>query len=112
MWIILSLVCLAIGLVIGLQLPIVLPPEAIKYVSIAILASFDSVFGGIRSHMEESFDLTIFLSGFFANSILAAAFAYLGDRLGLELYLAVAVVFAIRVLQNLAIIRRYLLKKN
>jgi len=35
----------------------------------------------------------------------------LGDRLGLELYLAAVVVFGVRLFQNLGIIRRYLLKK-
>lgn len=103
--------CLAIGLFIGYQLPILLPVAVVKYVSIGVLAALDSVFGGIRAYMEDSFDNTIFISGFFTNSLLAAAFAYLGDRLGLELYLAAVVVFGVRLFQNLGIIRRYLLKK-
>lgn len=105
------LFCLAIGLFIGYQLPILLPVAVVKYVSIGVLAALDSVFGGIRAYMEDSFDNTIFISGFFTNSLLAAGFAYLGDRLGLELYLAAVVVFGVRLFQNLGIIRRYLLKK-
>mgnify|MGYP000850251141 CR=1 FL=1 len=111
MWFLLTLLCLAIGLVIGLQLPIILPMAMVKYVSIGVLAALDSVFGGIRAYMEDAFDTTIFISGFFTNSLLAAGFAYLGDRLGLELYLAAVVVFGVRLFQNLGIIRRYLLKK-
>lgn len=110
MWL-MVLFCLAIGLFIGYQLPILLPVAVVKYVSIGVLAALDSVFGGIRAYMEDSFDNTIFISGFFTNSLMAAGLAYLGDRLGLELYLAAVVVFGVRIFQNLGIIRRYLLKK-
>jgi len=79
--------------------------------SIGVLAALDSVFGGIRAYMEDTFDNTIFISGFITNTLLAAGLAYLGDRLGLELYLAAVVVFGVRLFQNLGIIRRYLLKK-
>jgi small basic protein len=107
----LTLFCLIVGLLIGFQLPILLPVAMVKYMSIGVLAALDSVFGGIRAYMEDSFDNTIFISGFFVNSLLAAGFAYLGDRLGLELYLAAVVVFGVRLFQNLGTIRRYLLKK-
>jgi len=110
MWL-LIIFCLAVGLFIGYQLPILLPVAMVKYMSIGVLAALDSVFGGIRAYMEDSFDNTIFITGFFTNSLLAAGFAYLGDRLGLELYLAAVVVFGVRLFQNLGIIRRYLLKK-
>jgi len=110
MWI-LTLFCLLIGLFIGFQMPILLPVAMVKYMSIGVLAALDSVLGGIRAYMEDAFDNTIFISGFIVNSLLAAGFAYLGDRLGLELYLAAVVVFGVRLFQNLGIIRRYLLKK-
>ena len=83
-----------------------------KYMSIAVLAALDSVFGGIRAYMEDGFDNTIFITGFVTNALLAAGLAYLGDRLGVELYLAAVIVFGVRLFQNLAIIRRYLLKKH
>ena len=107
----LTLFCLLIGLFIGFQIPALLPAIAVKYMSIGVLAALDSVFGGIRAYMEDSFDSTIFISGFITNTLLAAGLAYLGDRLGLELYLAAVVVFGVRLFQNLGIIRRYLLKK-
>ncbi|MGR6836182.1 small basic family protein [Syntrophomonas erecta] len=110
MWL-LVLFCLLLGLVIGFQMPILLPALFAKYMSIAVLAALDSVFGGIRAYMEDGFDNTIFISGFVVNTILAAGLAYLGDRLGVELYMAAVVVFGVRIFQNLGIIRRYLLKK-
>ncbi|ADI01583.1 MAG TPA: small basic family protein [Syntrophothermus lipocalidus] len=110
MWV-LILFCLLFGIFIGLQMPVFIPFLYAKYMSIAILAALDSVFGGIRAYMEDVFDNIVFVSGFFINILLAAGLAYLGDRLGVELYLAAVVAFGVRIFQNLAIIRRYLLKK-
>lgn len=110
MWLII-IFCLFIGLAIGFQMPVLLPLIYAKYLSIAILAALDSVFGGIRGYMEDGFDTTIFVSGFIVNALLAAGLAYIGDRLGVELYLAAVIVFGVRIFQNLAIIRRYLVKK-
>lgn len=104
--------CLALGLFLGFQLPVVLPSMFIKYWAIAILAALDSVMGGLRAYLENSFDNSVFTSGFIFNAILAGLLAYLGDRLGVELYLACILVFGMRLFDNLAEIRRYLLKKH
>lgn len=107
----LAIIGLAIGILIGLNLPIIHPQAFSKYMSVAALAALDSVFGGIRAAMEDHFDNTIFISGFFSNALLAAGLAYFGERLGIDLYLAAVVAFGVRLFQNLAIIRRHLLKK-
>lgn len=98
------------GVLLGLHLP-VMSYVLTKYMSIAVLAALDSVFGGIRAYQEDHFDTLIFLSGFIANTLLAAGLAYMGDILRIELYMAAVVAFGVRIFQNLAIIRRYLLKK-
>ena len=64
-----------IGAVIGFLLPYTYNTAYSLYITVAILASLDSVFGGIRANLEGTFDIRIFLSGFFANSILAAFLA-------------------------------------
>ncbi len=113
MWIgiILAGVGLFLGLFIGLNLPIVLPEGYAPYLGLAVLAALDSVFGGIRAGMEDNFDNTVFLSGFFSNALLAAGLAYIGERLGVALSTAAVVAFGVRLFQNLGIIRRHLLKK-
>lgn len=109
MWV--PLIGLLLGVIIGFLLPVKIPLAYSKYMSVAVLAALDSVFGGIRASMEDSFDNAIFLSGFFSNTLLAAFLAYIGDQLGVELYLAAVLVFGVRLFQNLAIIRRHLLKR-
>lgn len=97
---------LLIGIILGVFLPIDLPPQYTVYLSVAILACLDSVFGGIRSGLEGKFDTEIFISGFFGNAILAVGLAYLGDRLGVPIYLAAVLVFGGRLFENFSVMRR------
>ena len=106
-----ALVCILVGGLLGYFLNINVTSEASVYIAIAIFASFDSIMGGIVANFNKKFDLFIFVSGFFFNSILAAGIIYLGVKLGLDLYTAVVVVFSIRIFQNFGIIRRLLLNK-
>lgn len=99
------------GVLIALATNISIPAEYSSYMSIAILAALDSVFGGISSAMQKKFNLKIFISGFFSNAILASLFTYLGEKLDVDLYLAAVLVFGTRLFQNLAFIRRFFLNK-
>lgn len=111
MWILLPFLGLLIGVLLGLQYPLHIPVAYAKYMSVGVLAALDSVFGGLRAAMEEKFDQTVFLTGFFSNTLLAGVLAYIGDQLGVELYMAAVFVFGVRLFQNLGLIRRYIIKK-
>lgn len=99
-----------VGALIGINAPVISYTYS-SYLSIAIIAALDSVFGGITSVIKHNFELKIFLSGFFGNAILAIALTYLGERLNVDIYLAAIVVFVGRMFTNLAIIRRYYVEK-
>ena len=99
------------GILIGLFFPVSMPVEYGKFLSVALLASLDSVFGGLRSVLEVKFDNAIFISGFFVNALLAVVLVFIGDRLGIDLYYVASLAFGLRIFQNLAIIRRFFLKK-
>ena len=104
---------LIVGVIIGLFLiPFNISPVFSKYVAVGILAALDSIFGGFAARLQHKFDLKIFLSGFFGNAFIAAALAYVGDQLGIELYLAAIFAFGNRLFLNFAIIRRILLSNN
>lgn len=107
-----ALIGIIVGALIGYILPFTYNASYSLYVSVAILACLDSVFGGIRANLEKKFDITIFISGFFGNAIIAAFLAYLGDRLGVPLYYAAIIVFGGRLFENFAKIRRYVLVKK
>jgi len=102
---------LIVGIIVGVFVPYNIPQQYSNYVAVAILAALDSVFGGIAATVQGNFDMKIFLSGFFGNAFLAAGLAYIGDQLGIQLYLAAVFAFGNRLFLNFAIIRRYILKK-
>lgn len=99
-----------LGALAGMNAPIV-PYSLSGYLAISIIAALDSVFGGITSVLKGNFDLKIFVSGFFGNSILSILLTYLGKRLNVDIYLAAIIVFVGRMFTNLAIIRRYYIDK-
>lgn len=107
-----ALIGILIGAVIGFILPFTYNAAYSLYVSVAILACLDSVFGGIRANLNEKFDVRIFLSGFFGNALIAAFLAFLGDKLGVPLYYAAILIFGGRLFENFAKIRRSLLFKE
>ena len=108
---IIAIVGLILGILLGLYLPVTYPAALSLYISVAILASLDSVFGGFRASLENKFDTEIFVTGFFSNAVLAALLAYIGDKLGVPLYYAAVFAFGSRLFQNFAIIRRHLINR-
>ncbi|MGP7817597.1 small basic family protein [Niallia sp. 01092] len=102
---------LLVGILLGLLSNLTIPKEYESYLSIAVLAAFDTLFGGIRAHLQNIYDERVFVSGFFFNIILAASLAFLGVHLGVDLYLAAIFAFGVRLFQNIAVIRRIILTK-
>ncbi|MDL2280421.1 small basic family protein [Selenomonadales bacterium OttesenSCG-928-I06] len=100
-----------VGILIGSSFPLTLPAQYSQFMSVALLACLDSVFGGLRSALEDKFDNEIFITGFFTNALLAVGLVYVGYKLGIDLYYVSVLAFGLRIFQNLAIIRRHLLKK-
>ncbi|KHF28563.1 hypothetical protein LR68_02651 [Anoxybacillus sp. BCO1] len=109
MW--LPLLGLLLGILLGLLTDWRIPSEYSSYLSIAVLAAFDTLIGGIRAHLQNIYDEHVFVSGFFFNIILATSLAFLGVHLGVDLYLAAVFAFGVRLFQNIAVIRRILLTK-
>ena len=107
----LPIIGVLLGIAIGLLFPLSMPVEYGKFMAVALLASLDSVFGGLRSALEEKFDNAVFISGFFVNALLAVVLVFVGDRLGIDLYYVASLAFGLRFFQNLAIIRLFFLKK-
>ncbi|WP_440895204.1 small basic family protein [Amphibacillus sp. Q70] len=108
MW--LPFLFLFIGIGLGLLTDISIPDIYTNYLSIAILAAMDTLFGGIRAHLENIFSQRIFISGFFFNISLAVVLTFIGEQLGVDLYLAAVFAFGLRLFRNISTIRRYIFK--
>lgn len=100
---------LLVGVLLGLVLQVNVSFEFARYSAVGILAALDSVLGAVRAELEGNFNERIFISGFITNALVAVLLTFVGDRLGLDLYLVALLAFGLRIFQNVALIRRHLL---
>lgn len=101
-----TLLGIILGIVVGNFIPAI-PYTYSIYLSVAILAAIDSIFGAIASIIKNRFEMKVFISGFFGNAVLTILLAYLGQKLNVDIYLAAIIVFVGRMFNNLSIIRRH-----
>ena len=104
-----TVIGIALGVSVALFIPWVVTPGYSIYLAVSILAALDSVFGGIYASFKKSFNMAIFISGLFCNAALACLIIFFGEKLGLDLYLAVVVVFGTRLFNNFASIRHHII---
>lgn len=109
MWFI--IIGLLIGIIVGIFTPLDIPLEFARYTAVGILGILDSILGAVRADLQKKYNSTIFISGLFFNMALAMAITYLGDKLSLDLYIAVLIVFTLRIFDNIATIRYSFLGK-
>jgi small basic protein len=95
------------GFILVYRLDVTVPFGYANYLAVAVLASLDTVVGGIRAGVEHRFESDIFVSGFFLNALAAGILAYFGDRIGVSLTLVATFVFGYRIFQNLSLIRTH-----
>lgn len=103
------LIGLALGVALGLTLGVSVSADLARYSAVAILAGLDSVLGAIRAELDAHYDNRVFISGFITNALVAVALTFVGDRLGIDLYLVALFAFGLRIFQNVALIRRHFL---
>lgn len=101
----LIIIGLSLGLIIGTFLRFDIPPEFARYSAVAIIGILDSLFGAIRASVEKKYITLIFLTGLAFNMIVAVLITYIGDKLNLDLYIAILVAFTIRIFANIGIIK-------
>ncbi|MEO8230627.1 MAG: small basic family protein [Chloroflexota bacterium] len=105
----LPLAGLILGVLLGLLLQVDVSFEFARYSAVAIVAALDSVLGAVRAELDGVYDNRIFITGFVTNALVAVLLTFIGDRLGLDLYLVALITFGPRIFQNVALIRRHFL---
>lgn len=102
-----ALIGILIGIVIGFQIQYSIPLAYTKYTAVVLIGILDALFGAIRAEAtKDQYNAVIFMTGLLFNIILAVIITYLGEKLGLDLYLAATVVFTFRIFSNVGIARR------
>ena len=104
-----SVLSVLLGVLIGALLPWSIPAQYSIYAAVMLLAALDAAAGGINARLHHKFRGSLFVSGALGNGLIAVFLTYMGERIGISLYLAAVVVFGTRLFQNFGEIRRELL---
>ena len=104
-----ELIGLVAGILLGVLYPLRISTAMTLYAGIGLLAALDSGLGGYRARLQGEFHTGIFLSGILGNAAIAVFLTWLGQKMGIPIYLAAVVVFGTRLFQNFGEIRRELL---
>lgn len=100
-----------LGIIGGLTIQFSIPIEYSKYSAVVIIGVMDALLGAIRAEVtKDQYNAIIFITGLLFNIILAIVITLLGEKTGLDLYLAATVVFTFRIFNNVGITRRALLQ--
>jgi small basic protein len=108
----LTIAGVGLGFVIVYAFDMRFPVVYAGYLAVAALAGLDTFFGGLRAALAGEFEGDIFATGFVFNACFAALLVYIGDLIGMDLFVAVAVVLGGRILINISKIRRHVLGKH
>ncbi|MFA9423183.1 MAG: DUF1290 domain-containing protein [Sedimentibacter sp.] len=102
---------LVLGVIAGLSLNLVYSPEYAVYISLAILAIINTIFNMLTENLKD--ELTPLKSGMFLVGDLAFALilGYIGEQLGLPIYLAAIFAFGNNIYKNLSIISNFFVEK-
>lgn len=109
--ILIPIVALIVGLLLGRLIAEPVTSESGTYLAMAVLAGLDSVCGGSRSALEGKFHTDVFVTGCISNILIAFFLAWLGDKIGANLFLVAAIVLGWRIFTNLSLMRRYALSR-
>lgn len=103
--ILIPVVALIVGVILGILLQVETSGWAV-YMGVAVVAGLDSVCGGSRSALEGKFRTDVFVTGFVSNIVVSIALLWLGDKIGVSLFLVIAIVMGTRIFNNLSLMRR------
>ncbi len=91
---------LALGLALGLWVPVDLPAAWSAYAVVLALALLSSFVGAARAQREGHFNLRAFSGSLGVNAVLALGLTALGNWLDAPLDLAAVVCFGVRILHD------------
>ncbi|MBP1924173.1 small basic protein [Sedimentibacter acidaminivorans] len=100
-----------LGVVVGLKFNVSYNPEYIVYISLTILAMINTIFNILCENLKG--EIKIFKSALYLVSdlVFALFLGYIGERLGLPIYLAAVFAFGNNIYKNFKIMLDFVITK-
>jgi small basic protein len=102
---------LILGIVAGLNLNIVYEPEYSVYISLAILAIINTIFDILASNLQNNMKLSKSLLLLISDLFFALSLGYVGEKIGLPIYLAPIFAFGNSIFNNTRLITNNIFEK-
>ena len=100
-----------LGIIAGLNLNITYSSDYAVYISLAVLAIVNTIFNMLNENLRGELTLVksiVFLSG---DLIFGLLLGYVGEQLGLPIYLAAVFAFGNNIYKNIGYLTSYILEK-
>lgn len=95
---------LVLGIVAGLNLNLVYNPKYIVYISLAILAIVNTIFNMLHKNKTKELTFVKSIAFLFTDLFFAMFLGFVGEQLGLPIYLAAVFAFGINIYEKLNIL--------
>ncbi len=100
-----------LGLLVGLNLNLTYSPEYAVYISIAVLAILNTIVNLLNLNTKGELTIVKSLTYLSADLIFGLLLAYVGEQLGLPIYLAAVFAFGNNIYQNMRSLVNFMLEK-
>ncbi len=102
---------LILGMILGMIFDIKIPESLTVYIAVIILSIIDALLNSIIKEFKYTgFNLPTFFAGLIFNIIFSIIIIFLGERLLINLYLALNFVFIYRIFKKAYILQFYLVE--
>ena len=95
------------GVLLGAVIPWDIPVSLSRYTAVIILVVLDCLSSAIRSQIQGDYKTANFVLSLIFYALLVIFFVFLGDKLNIDLYLGVIVVFVFRIVQNASVVKDF-----
>ena len=99
---------LIIGIIIGTLLPLEVLSVSNQVLTILVICATDALFCGLYAKIEKRFNALLFTFELILNLLIAFAIVYFGVIMGYDLFMAIAIIFGVRIFHNLSTINQKL----
>lgn len=100
-----------LGIIAGMNLNLIYSPEYAVYISLSILAIINTIFNMLNDNIKGELTVLRSIVNLFSDLLFGLLLAYVGEQLGLPIYLAAVFAFGNNIYKNIKNITDVMIEK-